>query len=178
MLNNYIMILTKTFTHNKTKYKYVFGDIHGLIEFFKQDLRIIPNFELILQAHRPNSVNIKYTNIINEDIYTYLFDKAISYYQIIYEPESLEIISMIRGTVLSDSNVCMSSMVHTNSKYRNKKFCQKNINLFVSNLNNISIDKFALYVDIDNVSAVKCYEKCGFKIIKVHKEKQYLMEKN
>jgi hypothetical protein len=34
----------KNFTHNKTKYKYIFCDIHGLIDFFKLDLRIIQNF--------------------------------------------------------------------------------------------------------------------------------------
>ena len=42
------MILTKSFTYNKNKYKYIFGDIHGLIEFFKLDLKIIPNFENLI----------------------------------------------------------------------------------------------------------------------------------
>ncbi len=172
----YIMILTKSFTHNKKKYNYIFADIHGLIEFFKLDLRIIPNFENLLKAHRPNDVDIKYTKIINEDIYAYLYEKVTTYYQIIYNSKTWDIITIARGNVLYDSGVCMFSMIHTNSSYRNQKFCQKNINLFICNLKSMSVKKFSLYVEIDNVAAVKCYENCGFKIIKVHKEKYYLME--
>ncbi len=172
------MILTKSFTHNKNKYKYIFGDIHGLIDFFKLDIRIIPNFENLLKAHRPNDVDFKYTKIINEDIDAYLYQKVTTYYQIIYDPKTWNLITIARGNILPESNVCMFSMIHTNSSYRNQKFCQKNINLFICNLKSISINKFALYVEIDNTPAVKCYENCGFKIIKVHKEKYYLMEIN
>ena len=55
------MILTKSFTYNKNKYKYIFGDIHGLIEFFKLDLKIIPNFENLI-----NEINFaKYNSIVD-----------------------------------------------------------------------------------------------------------------
>ena len=171
---------TKTFTHNKSKYKYIFCDIAGLIEFFKLDLRIIPNFESIIKAHRPNDIDFKYTKIINEDIQVYLYEKAITYYQIIYNPENYEFVSISRGMCMNkpDSKICMLSMVHTNSLYRNQKFCQKNINYLIQNVNSIeSLDKFALYVEKDNVSAIKCYEKCGFVNISTHKT-QYLMELN
>ncbi len=170
------MLSTKTFTHNKHKFKYIFGDIHGLIEFFKSDQRLIPNFESLLKAHRPNDSNIKYTKIIHEDIDAYLYQKATTYYQIIYEPDNCDIITIARGTILPDTNLCYFSMVHTNSSYRNQKFCQKNISLFVCNLNSIDIHEFGLYVEINNPSAVKCYENSGFQIINTHKETLYLMK--
>ena len=70
-------------------------------------------------------------------------------------------------------------MVHTNSNYRNLQFCQKNISMFLSNITIINpINKFALYVDKENIPAIKCYEKCGFEIKELVKDKAYLMETN
>jgi hypothetical protein len=132
-----------------------------------------------MKVHRPDDINFKYTKIINEDIQSFLFDKSITYYQFIYNPENFEIISIARGSILSNpgSKVCMLSMVHTNSIYRNKQFCKKNINFLVQNVNSIqSLNNFCLYVNKDKVSAIKCYEKCGFNIIKLHKSTHYLME--
>lgn len=181
------MNITKILTHNKTKYKYIFCNIHGLIDFFKKDFKIIANFESIMKDHRPHDQDFKYTKILHEDIQSVLYENTTTYYQFIYDPRTLEFITIIRGMILDTliSLVCMISMVHTNSAYRNQKFCQKNIKLFMSNVNSTisnkksdQIEKFCLYVDKDNVSAIKCYEKCSFKIIKLHKEKYYLMERN
>jgi len=75
---------------------------------------------------------------------------------------------------------CVLTMVHTNEKYRNLKFCQKNINLLIKNMfdNFKNIKKYILYVDKDNIYAIKCYEKCNFIIIELKKDNKYLMELN
>ena len=38
----------KTFTHQNKKYKYIFCDIHGLINFFRSDILFMENFEKLL----------------------------------------------------------------------------------------------------------------------------------
>ena len=139
------------------------------------------NFEKILKSHRPHDIDFTYTKIINEDIQAYLYEKATTFYQIIYNPNTFDFITIGRGIIKNnpDSIVCVLSMIHTNSAYRNKKFCQKNISLLIQNINKItkSIDKYVLSVDKDNIPAIKCYEYCGFQIVKAHKE-LYLMELN
>jgi ribosomal protein S18 acetylase RimI-like enzyme len=51
--------------------------------------------------------------------------------------------------------------------------------MFLSNITIIKpINKFALYVDKENIPAIKCYEKCGFEIKELVKDKAYLMETN
>lgn len=146
----------------------------------KSDLRVIPSFESILKSHRPNDIGVKYTTIINEDIQVYLYEKATTFYQIIYNPETFDFVTISRGIILNKSNskVCTLSMVHTNSSYRNQQFCQKNISLLVKNINKTvkSLNKFVLSVEINNIPAVKCYKNCGFVIIKTQKKIYYLME--
>lgn len=174
------MIITKIITNNKNKYKLYFCDIYGLIDFFKLDEKIIINFENIMKAHRPNDQNFKYIKIFNEDIMVYHMYKFTVFYQFIFDPKNYEIITMVRIGIDNDKKIVELSMVHTNENYRGKKFCQKNINYFIGNIlsckkfNNIK--KFSLYVRETNISAIKCYEKCGF-VIKSKDKEHYLMEK-
>ncbi len=174
------MIITKAITNNKIKYKYYFCDISGLIEFFKLNENLIYNFEDMLRNHRPNDKDIKYTKIINENIMDYHINNFETFYQFVYEPKTFEIITMSRISIKKD--LAVISMVNTNVKYRGKKFCQKNMTIFLSNIANIFkgknlVKKFSLYVDKTNIPAIKCYEKCGFEIIKTVKNDHYLMEK-
>jgi len=172
----------KTFTHKNKKYKYTFCDIYGLIDFFKSNIIFTENFEKLLKAHRPGDIDFKYTKIINEDLQIYWFDKAITYYQIIWNPENLDLVTIARANLLENNNntkECILSMIHTNFDYRNLQFCQKNISMFLLNIKKINtINKFVLYVDKDNIPAIKCYEKCGFEIKELVKNKAYLMETN
>lgn len=172
----------KTFTHKNKKYKYIFCDIHGLIDFFRSNIIFTENFEKLLKIHRPTDINFKYTKIINEDLQIYWFDKAITYYQFVWNPDNLDLITIGRANLLeknNNTNECVLSMIHTNSDYRNLQFCQKNISMFLSNIKTIhDIKKFTLYVDKDNIPAIKCYEKCGFEIKELVKDKAYLMEIN
>lgn len=57
--------------------------------------------------------------------------------------------------------------VHTNKKYRGKGYCRKNLKKLTDLANKkLKINKFTLEVEIDNIPAIKCYEKVGFKIKK------------
>ena len=133
---NYILliIITKTITNNKKKYKLYFCDIYGLIDFFKLDQKIIINFESIMMTHRPNDQNFKYTKIFNEDIIVYHMYKFTVLYQFIFDPKNYEIITMVRIGIDVNKKIVELSIVHTNEKYRGQKFCQTNINYFVKNI--------------------------------------------
>lgn len=173
------MNITKTFSHNKIKYKFIFCDICGLINFFKLNQKFIINFENLVKNHRPDDINFTYTKIIDEDIRNSSQNKTKIFYQLIYNYVNFDIITLARIHILPKDKKCKLSMVHTNIKYRNQKFCQKNIILLLSNTKNFQyISKYSLYVLENNIPAIKCYEKCGFNIIEFIKDKNYyLMEK-
>ena len=171
----------KKISHKNKKYKYIFCNIIGLINFFKSDRLFVTNFEKLLQDRRDE--NFKYTEIINENIQDYLLNKVQTYYQIIWNPANLDLITIVRAKLSKKDNntkECILSMVETNYQYRNLQFCQKNISMLKKNCQSIKpikpINKFILYVIKDNIPAIKCYEKCGFKIIELIKNKKYLME--
>jgi hypothetical protein len=172
------MIICKSIINNKLKYKYIFCDIYGILDFFKINEKLIYSFENLMKDHRPNDKNYNYTKIFNEDIITYHINGFTFLYQFIYDPQNFEIITIARIGINMKSAVF--SMVHTNINYRGQKFCQKNINLFINNIclikkyKNIKI--FSLYVLDTNIPAIKCYETCGF-IIKSNNKQYYLMEK-
>ena len=172
------MIITKTITNNKNKYKVYFCDVYGLIDFFKINEKIINNFENIMKAHRPNDQNYKFSKIFNEDIMTFHMVGFTILYQFIYNPKNFEIITIARIGI--NKGLAEFSMVHTNINYRGQKFCQKNINLFMNNIITIKnykgIKKFSLDVRITNIPAIKCYETCGF-VIQSNDKDHYLMEK-
>lgn len=172
------MIITKTISNNKLKYKVYFCDIYGLIDFFKINEKLIHSFENIMKAHRPNDKEYKYTKIFNEDIMTYHMFGFNILYQFIYDSKNYEIITVARIGI--NKELAEFSMVHTNFNYRGKKFCQKNMNLFMDNIiktkNYNKIKKFSLYVRNSNIPAIKCYEACGF-VKKSHEKDHLLMEK-
>ena len=118
------MIISKAITNNKIKCKYYFCDIHGLIDFFKINKKLIYSFENIMKIHRPNDINFVYTKIFNEDIIVHHMDGFVVLYQFIYNPTNFEIITV--GRIGINKEMANFSMVHTNINYRNQKFCQKN----------------------------------------------------
>ena len=124
------MIISKAITNNKIKCKYYFCDIHGLIDFFKINEKLIYSFENIMKIHRPTDTNFVYTKIFNEDIIVYHMYGFVVLYQLIYNPVNFEIITV--GRIGINKEMADFSMVHTNINYRNQKFCQKNINLFIT----------------------------------------------
>jgi RimJ/RimL family protein N-acetyltransferase len=174
------MIITKTITNDKKKYKLYFCDVYGLVDFFKLDEKIISNFENIMKAHRPIDQNFKYTKIFNEDIMVHHKYKFTVWCQFIYDPKNYEIMTMGRIGIDDKKKIVELSMIHTNENYRGQKFCQKNINNFIGNIlsckNYTGIKKFSLDVRETNIPAIKCYEKCGF-VIKSKDKEHYQMEK-
>lgn len=166
----------KNLSYNKIIYKIYYCDICGLINFFKLNEKIIDNFETLMKIHRPKDINFTYTKIINEDIYSHFDYNIQTFYQIIYNPINYDIVTIARINVDNKEKKCGLSMIHTNIKYRNQQFCQKNINLLLKNTKNFKY-KYILYVDKDNIPAIKCYKKCNFIITKLLDDKNlYLME--
>ena len=56
-------------------------------------------------------------------------------------------------------------MVATNLKFQNKGFCKLSIKKLI-NITKHQFNSYELEVNPDNLSAIKCYEKNNFKIIK------------
>lgn len=92
------------------------------------------------------------SNPYNKSFYLTINDEIIGYieYAIIYEKAELNFIYIVE-------------------KYRKKGYAQKLIDYMFNNLTNVS--NITLEVNINNVSAIKLYEKNGFKI--VSKRKNY-----
>jgi len=81
-------------------------------------------------------------------------------YFFIYTQE--EMITSSRLFYFSDSFGYIN-FVYTNPKYRGQKMCQKNIQLLVQLTTDVyNIKTYELDVEIDNQSAIKCYESNGF----------------
>ena len=56
-------------------------------------------------------------------------------------------------------------MIATNSKFLNKGFCKLLIKKLI-NITKHQFNCFELEVSPDNIPAIKCYERNGFKVIK------------
>lgn len=143
--------------NNKT-YHYKILTIFEFIIWLSKNKKIRKSIKQCLIKHRHQY--FKFKDLINE----YNKDKEKSndtLFLFIYKNN--EIITSCR--FIYKDNKGYINMVHTNEKYRNQGFCYQNIKLLLeltSDLTNTN----TLEVLRDNISAIKCYEKNNFKIIK------------
>jgi hypothetical protein len=151
---------------NDEIYKYKLFDIHEMIEIIKNHNKLALSLEECISILRGDK-NFTILNIMLEDI-QYHPHKVL--YFMIYKGH--EVISTCRLIYNENSKTGYINMVFTNVKYRNKGVCQLNLEKMIALT---KLKMYELEVDIDNVSAIKCYEKIGFKIIKKIKNKFNLM---
>ena len=115
-----------------------------------------------MKLHR-NNPNFKIEKLIQEN--KYFYPEIVNYF-IIYKNN--EIISCARLIYKNNSKQVYLGMVHTNHKYRNKNICTRTIDKIISITKNI-FSKYELEVEEDNIAAIKCYQKNGFKYVKTKK---------
>ncbi len=141
-------------------YHYIFCDTVGLLLFLKFNEKISQSLVDIMEEHRGHEFNIidfvieyfdaKEKN--NETLYLFLFDDN-------------EIITTSR--LIYNNKTGYINAVHTNKKFRGKKLCQKTIKRLITlATKKTNIKKIELDVEVDNIPAIKCYERSGFRIIK------------
>ena len=69
------------------------------------------------------------------------------------------------GRILYSGKQGYINFVRTNKKFRGMGMCKRNMKkLIYLSINKLGLNKFSLNVEIDNIYAIKCYEKIGFKI--------------
>jgi len=162
-------------TLNNIKYNYKIFDTIGLIDLINHDKKFTKMFEKYMQDYRKYS-NLNISKLVKE-WFNHKSDDIITYF-IIYKNDV--IISTLKFNYNLDNKYGFISMVYTNPEYRGQKICQINVE-YIINLTKKYIKTYELTVDIDNISALKCYENNGFKIVKkreyrTSKKEYYLMK--
>ena len=146
--------------------KYKLFDIHEMIEIIKNHNKLALSLEECIGILRGQK-NFTILNIILEDI-TYHPNNTL--YFIIYKGH--DVIGISRLIYNMNSKTGYINMVFTNSKYRNKSICQINLEKLITLT---KLKMYELEVDIQNITAIKCYENIGFKTIKKINNKYNLM---
>jgi len=110
------------------------------------------------------SNNNEYNKIINNSKISYIID----------DRNGNKVIAICRGVYKPYKNSVYVSMVHVSESYRGKGLCNQVLNNLIKSYKGINY--FNLSVLKNNIPAVKCYSKLGFKITnEKEEEKVYYM---
>ena len=138
------------------EYKYKLVNYSELIEWLISNPELKKSIESCIQDLRGNSFHIEQLEreekVGKDTLYFFIYN---------YE----EMIASSRLTY--NNSFGYINFVYTNPKYRGQKMCQNNIKLLVDLTTEIyNITTYELDVEIDNLSAIKCYQNNGFIFIK------------
>ena len=145
---------------NDKKYKYKIFDNDGLIDIIRHNKKLCHIYEDAIRKYR-NAPLFEIFQLVSEYI-TYRPDSNLVYF-IIYK--NGEIVSMLRFYYYIKKSYGYFNMVYTNPKYRGQGICQ-NMVRFIVELSKKYIKKYELEVITNNIPAIKCYERVGFKYIR------------
>jgi len=145
---------------NDNKYKYKIFDTDGLIDIIRHNKKLCDIYEDAIRKYR-NDPSFEIFKLIKEYIY-YKPDSELVYF-IIYKKD--EIVSMLRFYYNIKKSFGYFNLVYTNPKYRGQGICQNMVRSIVE-LSKKYIKKYELSVVENNIPAIKCYEKVGFKYVR------------
>jgi len=148
----------KIVTINKIKYNYIYCDLIELLKFLKINNNYTRCFLNLMRIHRNKNFEIFHLVLEND---RELKKNIKTKFLIIYNEKDIVSFSRLNYT----TKIGYISMVHTNLNYRGKKICQGNIKKLI-NLSKKNLKEFELYVLQNNISAIKCYERCKFVVSK------------
>ena len=139
----------------------MYCDTFGLLVFCKSKPIIRESLRNIMTVHRTRADKFELLDFVIEESISKKDRKMKAMYMLIFSDD--EIIGLSRIMYNKKKSEGIISTVHTNEKYRGKKICQVNIKKLVKLTNKkFKIKNFFLSVDVNNMPAIKCYEKCGF----------------
>ena len=148
------------------KYKYIYCDLHALYVKCTQNPTFSDSLVSIVSIHRGRTFNLFEFGI---EYFRHKEDKQKMKFLIITDKN--KIISISRVSYNTKQNVGILALVHTLQQYRGQGLCQLNIKKLIKYTQKRSkITFYKLGVDVSNTTAVKCYQKCGFKIKNTIKE--------
>ena len=148
--------MKKQITHNKKKYKYFLLLKNQFLELLKYNQKMIKSYISLMKKHRGDYYSITHMKFMNK----------YHMFSVITDVKQTEIVTLL---ILHKKVI---KNVHTSSKYRNQGFCEKNLSLITKNIN---YKYLKLYVFMNNIPAIRCYEKSGFLIASQRKD-TYKME--
>lgn len=161
----------------ENNYHILFMQFDDFMEYIQNNN--LNKFEQILKNHRNNmksnlkdiinehNIHIKNNNNNDTFIASILFDK--------------ELVGFGRLNYIHDKNEGYINMINVESSHRGKGLCKILMKKIIDEACKLKLNKLILEVDINNYSAIKCYESVGFttiKEIKTDKYHEYLMELN
>jgi RimJ/RimL family protein N-acetyltransferase len=149
---NTMTIEEETFK-NEFSYKLVTYD--ELVEWLSQNPKLKKSIETCisdLREHKFNIEDLKDENIDKNTLYLFIYNNQ-------------EMIASSR-LIYSNSHGYIN-FVYINPIYRGRKICQENIKLLIQLTRyRYNIKIYELDVKTNNISAIKCYENIGFRVIK------------
>jgi len=154
------IIQNGTIKINNLKYKYKIFNTDGLIDIIRHKKKFSDLFEDSVRKYR-NKPDLEIFDLIKAYI-TYRPDSELVYF-VIYKND--EIVSMLRFYYYIKKSFGYFNMVYTNPKFRGQGICQ-NMVKFIIDLSKKYIKKYELTVIENNIAAIKCYEKVGFKYVR------------
>ena len=145
---------------NKKKYKYVFLGSLNLFDFMNKNKKLIKSFIKVAQDNYKKKSNFGLVSLlILDEIYTKQNKKVM--YLVIFKDNNI----LTTSRILYSGKKGYINFVRTNKKFRGMGMCKRNMKkLIYLSINKLGLNKFSLNVEIDNIYAIKCYEKIGFKI--------------
>jgi len=159
------MIQNGSITINHKKYKFSIFDTDGLIDLIRKNKKFIEALQQSIRLFRQDP-KFYISELLNE----YRPEHVTTYF-IIYKKD------VVVSTLRLYSNVVKKSgyinLVYTNPDYRGQKICQTNIATMIELTPYIK--KYELVVDVDNIPALTCYIKNGFKKIRKKSNMEYLL---
>lgn len=145
--------------------KYRIINISQLTLWGEQNYDLQLSLENLMSIHREHDFRI--SDFIAETLNT----KYPYACRIIIARDDRKITAIARCQQIADDQYEISA-VHVHKDYRGRNLCQKILGLLIDSYPTSKIT-FVLEVAIDNIAAIKCYEKMGFKI-----KNQFLFDTN
>jgi RimJ/RimL family protein N-acetyltransferase len=154
------LIKNGTIVINNKKYKYKIFDNDGLIDIIRHNKKLCHIYEDAIRKYR-NAPLFEIFQLVKEYVY-YRPDSELVYF-IIYKKD--EIVSMLRFYYNIKKSFGYFNLVYTNPLFRGQGICQNMMRSIVE-LSKKYIKKYELQVVENNIPAIKCYEKVGFKYVR------------
>jgi ribosomal protein S18 acetylase RimI-like enzyme len=141
-------------------YKYVYLDLYELLLICRAKPEFLADIEIIMNHHRRRKFSIM-DYMVEHFITLKHLGGEYNYLFLIDDDKAFAACRVIIGGALKDGYI---SMVHIIPEYRGFKICSDMIKLLVK-LTNETHQKVEYRLDVDpqNIPAIKCYERVGFK---------------
>ena len=149
-------------TINKIRYKFIFVNSIELLNFMEKNSLLQKSFIKVAEDNYKMKSSFSLNHLIMTENFYKKKSKKIMYFLIFNDSHILTTSRII----YSNKNGYIN-FVRTNRNFRKIGLCYRNIKKLIELSNNkLNIHSFSLEVEKDNIAAIKCYQKNGFKIDK------------